>query len=68
MGSKKDLIALEKAVIVRKQAEEMKYNDIARNINHNRHIVKKFVENSGKKNNEIRKRFWKKISMRNDEN
>ena len=50
MGSKKDLIALEKAVIVRKQAEGMKYNEIARNINHYCHIVKKFVENSEKNN------------------
>ena len=50
MGSKKDLIALEKAVIVRKQAEGMKYNDKARNINHYRHTVKKFDANLEKKN------------------
>ena len=58
MGSKKDLIALEKAVIVRKQAEDMKYNDIARNINHYHHIVKKFVENSEKKNLKFRKKVY----------
>ena len=48
MGSKKDLIALEKAVIVRRHAEGMIYNDIARNFNHYHHTVKKFVKNSEK--------------------